>query len=73
MNRDGGNPESYKVSACDGGDPDKTVRCEVCITEVPLSVAKSAEGLDYVHHFCGLDCLQKWLAQDQARAMPVKK
>ena len=73
MNRDSGNSAGNKISACDDEGPDKVVRCELCITEVPLSVAKSAEGLDYVHYFCGLNCLQKWQAQGQADAIPVKK
>ena len=73
MGHDNANPEGNKISACDDDGTDKTVLCKVYITEVPLSVAKSFEGLDYVHYFCGLNCLQKWQAQGQAKAMPVEK
>ncbi len=38
------------------------IRCEICLTEIPGSVASNAEGPDYVHHFCGLDCLARWRA-----------
>ena len=36
------------------------VKCEVCLKEVPRSEAKSAEAVDYVVHFCGLDCYEEW-------------
>lgn len=36
------------------------VTCEVCLKEIPPSVAHSHEGEDYVHHFCGLECLDAW-------------
>jgi len=52
-----------------GGD-DKlgdVVRCHTCLKDISLSVAKTFEGLDYVHHFCGLDCLEKWRAQVEGR------
>jgi hypothetical protein len=39
---------------------EQTVACEVCTKEVPLSAAKTAEGFDYVMHFCGLDCYEAW-------------
>ena len=73
MDHDSGNSGGNKISACGGEGPNKIVRCEVCIADVPLSVAKSAEGVDYVHYFCGLNCLQKWQAQDQAKATPAEK
>lgn len=36
------------------------VQCDVCLTEIPQSVAKTAEGPDYIHHFCGIDCMERW-------------
>ena len=36
------------------------VHCDVCMKEIPASEAKSAEATDYVAHFCGLDCYEKW-------------
>jgi len=39
------------------------VTCDVCLTEIPESVAVSHEANDYAQHFCGLDCYSKWKAQ----------
>jgi len=39
------------------------VTCEVCMKEVPKSVATVPEGTDYVVYFCGLDCHEKWKNQ----------
>lgn len=36
------------------------VQCEVCLTEIPETVAQTAEGPDYIHHFCGIDCMSRW-------------
>lgn len=38
------------------------VACEVCLKEIPKSVAQSHEGAEYVYHFCGAACYQEWLA-----------
>lgn len=40
------------------------VACEVCLREIPASEASSCEASDYVVHFCGLDCYEKWRKQD---------
>jgi len=37
------------------------VQCGVCLKEIPTSEAKSAEASDYVAHFCGLDCYERWM------------
>lgn len=39
---------------------EQAVPCEVCMKEVPLSAAKTAEGIDYVMYFCGLECHEAW-------------
>jgi len=36
------------------------VACEICLAEVPISGARSAEISDYVAYFCGVDCYDKW-------------
>ena len=41
-------------------EPEKMVACDICLKEIPESVANCMEGADYIHHFCGLDCYQKW-------------
>ncbi len=39
------------------------VGCEVCLKEIPKSVATTEEGEDYVHYFCGLECYTSWKKQ----------
>jgi hypothetical protein len=36
------------------------VSCETCLKEIPASVARSPEGEEYIHHFCGLECYRRW-------------
>lgn len=55
--------EGAHVASCVNDEVCEVVQCEVCMTEVPVSVAQSAEGSDYVHHFCGLECLGLWRAK----------
>jgi len=44
---------------------EEKVSCEVCLKEIPKSEAKVAEAEDYVHHFCGLECFEKWKKREQ--------
>jgi hypothetical protein len=37
----------------------------VCCKEIPLDAAFTPEGAEYVEHFCGLECYQRF----QARAI----
>ncbi len=55
-----------KIPAGDSDQQAGVAQCDVCRAKVSLSVAKSAEALDYVHYFCGLNCLQTWLSQTNA-------
>ena len=41
-------------------DPDM-VPCKVCLKEIPMS----EEAVDYVLHFCGLECYAKWEKQEK--------
>ncbi|MFB0936098.1 MAG: DUF3330 domain-containing protein [Propionivibrio sp.] len=34
--------------------------CETCLKEIPATEAVAPEAVDYVVHFCGLDCYEKW-------------
>ena len=36
------------------------VPCEVCRKEVPKSESVVPEASDYLIHFCGLECYDKW-------------
>lgn len=38
----------------------ENVTCEVCLAEIPESVAMSSEADEYTHHFCGIECYKKW-------------
>jgi hypothetical protein len=40
------------------------VECEICLREIPVSEAKTEEAVDYVHHFCGIECYARWRAQE---------
>ncbi len=58
--------------------PDKPVdiarvSCEVCLKEVPIAEAKIAEASDYFAYFCGLECYEKWKAQDGKAEQPARK
>jgi hypothetical protein len=44
------------------------VKCDVCLKEVPKSEAKMAEAQEYVMHFCGLDCYEKWEKNPESKA-----
>jgi hypothetical protein len=46
--------------------PHESVACEVCLKEVPGTLALTHDGPHYVHYFCGLDCLGRWQAQGMA-------
>ncbi|UIM35054.1 DUF3330 domain-containing protein (plasmid) [Escherichia coli] len=37
-------------------------RC-VCCKEIPLDAAFTPEGAEYVEHFCGLECYQRFQAR----------
>ena len=39
------------------------VACDVCLTEIPESVAIHQEADEYVQHFCGIECYAKWKEQ----------
>jgi Domain of unknown function (DUF3330) len=48
----------------------ESVKCEVCLKEVPASEATVPEASDYFVHFCGLECYAKWKEQgDKAKAL----
>ncbi len=40
-----------------------TVACCVCCKEIPLDAAFTPDGAEYVEHFCGLECYQRFQAR----------
>ena len=57
------NPSGAPITSCDEEMGCQAVSCEVCLVEIPPDLAYSHEGPDYVHHFCGLNCLDLWKAK----------
>ena len=37
------------------------INCEICLKEVPVSNASSAEVHEYTLYFCGLECYDQWV------------
>lgn len=58
-------PTGAPIANCDALEVCEIVSCETCLAEIPVDVALTLEGPDYVHYFCGLECLAKW--QEKAR------
>lgn len=54
------------IASCDHDDSCTPLSCAACLVEIPLDVALTFEGPDYVQHFCGLECLETW-KQKQAK------
>lgn len=48
------------------------IACDVCLSEIPSSIAVTVEGPDYVHHYCGLDCLARWRACAETSVAPSR-
>ncbi len=48
-------------------DNGEHIKCEICLKEVSRSEAQSVEAQDYVMHFCGLECYDKWQAKKKPR------
>lgn len=36
--------------------------CELCLQEIPVSEDRSDEVREYVAHYCGIECYQRWRA-----------
>ena len=60
------------MTGTDAPEKEGSVACEVCLKEIPRSVARSLEGPDYVYHFCGQGCYEKWLAGAGMRAVGLE-
>ena len=49
-----------------GEDTDRPILpCRGCREQVPLSEASIAEAVDYIIHFCGLECYARWAEEQQ--------
>ena len=56
-------PSLPSDSSHGSSEPGIYVPCSVCQREIPLSAAVSREASDYVEHFCGLECYDRWRNQ----------
>ena len=57
------NPAGAPVAQCSDEESCTVINCEVCLKEVPADAVNVTDAQDYVHHFCGLDCLETWRKQ----------
>lgn len=46
-------------------DDEQLISCKTCLESVPLSESKISEAEDYVTYFCGLECYDLWIHQQQ--------
>ena len=44
------------------------VVCDICLKEIPASEAGNCEAADYVIHYWGLECYDRWIRQKPAEA-----
>lgn len=49
--------------------PEEVIACDVCLAEIPPSVAASQEASEYVQHFFGVSCYLEW---QQNQPVPTK-
>lgn len=41
--------------------------CRICLDEIPVSEACCPEAVDYVLHYCGIDCYGVWLREAESQ------
>jgi len=56
-------PAGALVARCADEDSCTVFCCDTCLKEVPADAIRVTDAQDYVHHFCGLDCLEAWQKQ----------
>jgi hypothetical protein len=60
-------PAGALVAQCADEEGCTVFSCEVCLKEIPADSVRLTDAQDYVHHFCGLDCLEAWQKQGEQR------
>ena len=48
------------MAKTDDEEEERLLDCEVCLKEIPLSEDSSDEVREYVSHYCGIECYQRW-------------
>ncbi|HQT31413.1 MAG TPA: DUF3330 domain-containing protein [Thiobacillus sp.] len=56
-------PAGGLLMQCADEEACTVLSCEVCLKELPADSVKLSDVQDYVHHFCGLECLAAWQKQ----------
>lgn len=41
----------------------EVIDCDICLSQIPGDSSVNVESADYVLHFCGLACYEKWKSQ----------
>ncbi|KAA3630463.1 MAG: DUF3330 domain-containing protein [Proteobacteria bacterium] len=49
------------MAAAEKSKDTQPIQCEICLREVPASEARVSEADDYIAHFCGLECYERWI------------
>lgn len=62
-------PAGARVAQCSDEEACTVVSCAVCLQEIPADAVRLTDAQDYVHHFCGLDCLEIWQKQAARRGI----
>ncbi|MFO7543688.1 MAG: DUF3330 domain-containing protein [Thiobacillus sp.] len=61
-------PAGGLVAQCSDEASCTVMSCEVCLNEIPSDSVGLTDAQDYVHHFCGLNCLEAWQKQAALRS-----
>jgi hypothetical protein len=48
-------------------DKQEKISCHVCKNEIPKAAALTAEGREYVLHFCDISCLDYWKKEKEEK------
>jgi len=46
-------------------EPESLISCDICLAEIPASETNNDETTEYVIHYCGLECYEKWKSQPE--------
>jgi hypothetical protein len=60
-------PGGGTVLDCESDEGCMVVTCELCLVDLPQEAAITEEGVDYVAHFCGLECLKAWRSRSRLK------
>jgi hypothetical protein len=56
--------EENAMTATEKRFDEELIACEICLKEVPITEATNPEATDYVVHYYGLECYERWTTQD---------